>query len=170
MMERFIFETKIEADDDGAISGIAWPFGKADRVGDMIEPGAFKGAEVPLPMLFGHDVNDPVGAWSAAEEDAEGLKLKGVLLVSEVPRARQVAALVKAGAVRGISIGFRTIDAMTRKGGGRTIKALELLEASLVTIPMHPGARVTSAKSAVEALRLAEAITRAAAQISRTGT
>jgi phage head maturation protease len=49
----------------------------------------------------------------------------------------------------------------------RTIKSLELLEVSLVTIAMHPGARVTSAKSAVEAIRLAEAINRAAAALKR---
>ena len=40
------------------------------------------------------------------------------------------------------------------------------MEVSLVTLPMHPGARVTSAKSAVEALRVAEAINRAAARIA----
>jgi phage head maturation protease len=55
----------------------------------------------------------------------------------------------------------------TRTGGGRTIKDLELHEVSLVTLPMHPGARVTSAKSAVEALRLVAAINRATAQLAR---
>lgn len=166
-MERAFVETKILADEDGAISGLAWKFGQGDRVGDWIEPGAFKSTALPLPMLFGHDQNDPVGTWSEAKETDEGLQVKGRLLVEDLPRAREVRALVKSGAVRGISIGFLTKDAVARKGGGRTIKSLQLLEASLVTLPMHPGAQVTSAKSAIEALRLAESINRATALIAK---
>ncbi|WP_127113050.1 HK97 family phage prohead protease [Shimia sediminis] len=166
-MERAFVETKILAAEDGQISGIAWKFGQGDRVGDWIEPGAFKSTSLPMPMLFGHDQNDPVGAWNVAEEKSDGLHISGQLLIDDVPRAREVRALVKSGAVRGISIGFVTKDAITRKGGGRTIKSLELLEASLVTLPMHPGAQVTSAKSAVEALRLAASLQRASAQIAK---
>lgn len=160
-MERLFLETKILADDAGAVEGLAWPFGTPDRVGDVIEKGAFAGAALPLPMLFGHDMNDPVGAWTEATEAADGLRLKGRLLVEDVARAREVHALVKAGAVRGLSIGFLPKKAAPRRGG-RTITALDLLECSLVSIPMHPGARITSAKSAVEALSIAEAIHRAA--------
>lgn len=165
-MDRLYVETKLLADDAGAVSGLAWKFGVADRIGDWIEPGAFKNAKLPLPMLFGHDMNDPVGTWDIATEDANGFHISGKLLVDEVARAREVQALVKSGAVRGLSIGFITKQAKSRSGGGRTINSLELLEASLVTIPMHPGARVTSAKSAVEAIRMAEAINRAAAQFA----
>lgn len=165
-MDRLFFETKLLADDAGAISGIAWKFGTPDRVGDMIEPGAFAKAALPLPMLFGHDGNDPVGTWDAAVEKGGALHLSGKLLVDEVARAREVRALVRSGAVRGISIGFVTGKAEPRPGGGRLIKSLELLEASLVTLPMHPGARVTSAKSAVQALAIAEAIHRATARIA----
>jgi HK97 family phage prohead protease len=166
-MDRLFFETKIVADDAGAISARAWQFGVADRVGDMIEPGAFKGMKLPLPMLFGHDVNDPVGTWDTATEKADGLHLTGKLLVDDVARAREVRALVKSSAVRGVSIGFVTKKAASRPGGGRTIKSLELLEASLVTLPMHPGARVTSAKSAVTALSLAAALNRATAALRK---
>ena len=164
-MERAYFETKILADDTGAISGLAWKFGQPDRVGDWIEPGAFKGVKLPIPMLFGHDMNDPLGAWEQAEEKADGLHLTGRLLVDDVPRAREVRALVRSGAVRGLSIGFVTRSSSARAGGGRTIRALELFEASLVTIPMHPGARVTGAKSAAGAFALAESIRRATAAI-----
>ncbi|WP_404404901.1 HK97 family phage prohead protease [Pelagibacterium halotolerans] len=166
-MDRLFIETKILAEDDGSITGMAWPFKSADRVGDMIEKGAFAGTSLPLPMLFGHDGNDPVGAWSEAKETDEGLELKGALLIKDVVRAREVNALVKAGAVRGISIGFITRKATKRAGGGRTIKELELIEASLVAIPMHPGARVTSAKSGIQAIRIAEAINRATAQFAK---
>lgn len=166
-MDRLFIETKIIGDDAGTITGLAWKFGTPDRVGDWIEPGAFKGVKLPIPLLFGHDMNDPVGTWDMAEEKADGLHLTGKLLVNDVVRAREVSALVKSGAVRGISIGFITKKAMARTGGGRTIKSLELLEASLVTVPMHADAKVVSAKSAVQALQLAAAINRATAQIGR---
>jgi HK97 family phage prohead protease len=161
-MDHLFLETKIAADDAGAISGIAWPFGTPDRVGDMVEPGAFKGLKLPLPMLFGHDMADPIGTWDTATEKSNGLHVTGKLLIADVARAREVHALVKAGAVKGISIGFITRKASTRPDGGRTIKSLELFEVSLVTVPMHPGARVTSAKSAVTALQLAAILNRAA--------
>lgn len=165
-MDRVFIETKLDATDDGAIEGKAWEFTKPDRIGDMIEPSAFKGAALPLPMLFGHDLNDPVGVWETMGESKGALVVTGRLLVEDVARAREVRALVRSGAVRGLSIGFHTKKAATRAGGGRTITSLELLEISLVTLGMHPGARVTSAKSAVEALRLAEAINRATARIA----
>ena len=161
-MDRLFIETKFAADDAGDIEGLAWPFDTADRVGDVIEKGAFADAKLPLPLLFGHDQNDPIGVWTEAAEASDGLRLKGRLLVGEVKRADEVRALVKAGAVRGISIGFITRKAIARTGGGRVISKLELLEASLVTLPMHPGARVTSAKSAVRAIALAAAINRTA--------
>ncbi len=129
------------ADDSGLVSGLAWKFGAPDRIGDWVEPGAFKSIKLPVPMLFGHDMNDPIGTWDIAEEKSDGLHITGKLLVDDVARAREVRALVKSGAVRGISIGFITKASSPRSGGGRSIKSLELLEASLVTIPMHPGAR-----------------------------
>src|SRR5690606_7835324 len=45
LMERIFLETKILADAAGAVSGLAWKFGVPDRIGDWIEPGAFKGAK-----------------------------------------------------------------------------------------------------------------------------
>ncbi|SDY18283.1 HK97 family phage prohead protease [Citreimonas salinaria] len=166
-MDRVFLETKIHASDDGTVEGLAWKYAEPDRIGDMIVKGAFTGTAMPLPMLFGHDQNDPIGTWDTADERDDGLHVKGRLLVDDVPRAREVAALVRSGAVRGISIGFRTIKAAKRPRGGRSISQLELLEASLVTIPMHPGARVTSAKTAVQALSLAAQLQRAAAQLAK---
>lgn len=165
-MDRIQIETKFVSGDAGAIEAMAWPFGSPDRVGDVIQKGAFASVRLPLPMLFGHDQGDPVGVWDHAEERADGFYLKGRLLIGEVKRADEVHALVKAGAVRGISIGFLTTKAMPRKPRGRTITDLKLMEASLVTLPMHPGAKVTSAKDAVGALRIAAALQRATAQLA----
>ena len=167
MTMRLDLKASVSISDAGAVTGIAWPFGTPDRVGDMIEKGAFAAARGPLPMLFGHDPNDPVGAWTDIHESSDGLQVKGQLLIEDLPRAREVRALVKAGAVSGLSIGFQTKKAVARKGGGRLISALDLVEISLVTVPMHPGARVTGAKSVADAIRIAEAINRAAAALRR---
>jgi HK97 family phage prohead protease len=163
MIERIEIKTSFGLDDAGAISGTAWPFGTPDRVGDMIEKGAFHAASATIPMLFAHDPAQPVGVWTAAVETENGLEVRGKLLIDDVARAREVRALVKEGAIGGLSIGFTTKKSYTRKGGGRTITALDLVEISLVTIPMHPGARIASAKTAsLSAITLAEAINHAA--------
>ncbi|MHA6644570.1 HK97 family phage prohead protease [Mesorhizobium sp. A623] len=167
-MERIIFETKMDAGDEGVIEGTAWDFGTPDRIGDMIEPGGMKSV-FPLPLLFGHDTTDPLGTIDSATEKGGKLHFKARLLIADVPRAAQVWALSKAGAVRGFSMGFNILKSVERRAEGRVvgrlIKQWEWLEGSLVSIPMHPGARVTSAKSVVEAFRMAEAINRATAHM-----
>jgi HK97 family phage prohead protease len=154
-------------DDSGAITGIAWPYNAGpDRSGDIIEKNAFV-FPAKLPMLFSHDPEMPVGVWDEIVETAAGLQVKGRLLVNDVTRAREVRALVQAGAVTGLSIGYSVNKAIGRKGGGRNIQSLELVEISLVAVPMHPKARVTSAKSASELLAIAEAINEAAAAFTQ---
>jgi HK97 family phage major capsid protein len=74
------------------------------------------------------------------------LQVKGRLLIEDLPRAREVRAMIREKALSGLSIGFSTTKAAPRRGGGRTISALELLEISVVAVPAHPGARITSAK------------------------
>lgn len=145
MMERIECKAQFTVDDAGAISGIAWPFSGPDRVGDVIERGAFK-ALPPLPMLDTHDQAKAVGVWEEIIETAEGLAVKGRLLIEDVERAREVRALVRAGAMRGLSIGFASKKAAPRKGGGRTIAELDLMKISICAVPAHPGARITSAK------------------------
>lgn len=132
--------------DAGEITGTAWPFGTPDRVGDVIEKGAFTGPAT-LPMLWAHDHAQVIGVWSEIAETPAGLSVKGRLLVDDLERAREVRAMVRAGAVSGLSIGFVTKDA-TRGAKGRTIKALELHEISIVAVPAHPGAQITSLKTA----------------------
>lgn len=163
-MQRLEFETKaLVVEEDGAIAGIAWPFGTPDRVGDMIMPGAFKSVAMPLPALYAHDPRDVVGVWESAVETSEGLEVKGRLLVDDVERAREVRSMVRAGAIRGLSVGFGIRKAAPRSGGGRTITDLDLREISLVSVPAHPRAQIRRVKSAAEAIALADAINRAAA-------
>lgn len=164
-MNRLEIKASLGVDDAGTITGIAWPFGTPDRVGDLIEKGAFAGVATPIPMLFGHDPNQPVGVWESASETDQGLTVKGRLLIDDVARAREVRALVREGAVTGLSIGFVTRKAAPRRGGGRNISALDLIEISIVSVPSHPRARVTAAKSASTAIAIAEAINRAASAL-----
>jgi HK97 family phage prohead protease len=160
-MQQLEVKSAFGVDDTGAITGKAWVFGTPDRMGDIIEKGAFLSPS-HLPMLFQHDPSEPVGVWDEITETADGLSVKGRLLIADVARAREVRALVQAKAITGLSIGYSVKQATGRRGGGRIIKSLELAEVSLVTIPMHPGARVTSAKSASALFAIVAAIYHAA--------
>lgn len=145
MTDRIEIKAALAVSDAGEITGLAWPFGTPDRVGDVIEKGAFTGPAT-LPMLFSHDQSQVIGVWDEISEAPEGLTVKGRLLVDDVERAREVRAMVKAGAISGLSIGFVTKGAK-RHAKGRTISALELHEISIVAVPAHPGAQIISLKS-----------------------
>lgn len=148
--------------ETGEIEGIAWGSGP-DAVGDVIHPGAFALAAVPVPMLWQHRQDEPIGVWDAIEEKADGLHVRGRLQIEHSARAREAQAYLREGVVRGLSIGFR-LDrkAMARSlGTGRDIRrehGLRLHEISIVTRPSHPGARITSTKSAAEIEAVAAAL------------
>lgn len=146
MTDRLEIKAALTVDDAGTITGIAWPFGSPDRVGDVIEKGAIASPEV-LPMLFAHDQAQVIGVWDEITETPDGLTVKGRLLVDDVERAREVRAMIRSKAVSGLSIGFRT-KAATPRQRGRTITALDLHEISVVAVPSHPGAQITSVKAA----------------------
>ena len=110
MADRIEVKAQLTATETGEITGLAWPFGTPDRVGDVIEKGAFDQPEA-LPMLFAHDQGQMIGVWDSIAETPEGLNVKGRLLVDDVERAREVRAMIRAGAVSGLSIGFVTKDA-----------------------------------------------------------
>ena len=150
MNERLEFKAALSVDDTGTITGLAWPFGSADRVGDIIQKGAF-GKPESLPMLFAHDQAQVIGVWDEITESNEGLTVKGRLLVSDIARAAEVHAMIREKAVTGLSIGFSTKAAIPR-AKGRTITALDLVEISIVAVPMHPGAKITSLKSQEESM------------------
>lgn len=116
MSDRLYLETKFAIGDEGEIEAKAWDFTRPDRIGDVIEPKAFEGTALPIPMLFGHDQNDPIGVWTEATIHDNALHLKGRLLIEEVARAREVRAFVKSGAVSGVSVGFITRKASPPQG------------------------------------------------------
>ncbi len=143
--------------EGAVVSGYASVFGLRDQGGDIVMPGAYAAALERLHagggrvrMLWQHDPAQPIGLWDEVREDGRGLFVKGRLL-TEVARGREAAALMAAGAVDGLSIGYRTLRAEKLAGGGRRLLELELWEVSLVTFPMLPAARV-AAKSATPGL------------------
>jgi HK97 family phage prohead protease len=141
------------------ISGSASLFGRSDHGGDIVEKGAYtasldrlKASGRRVRMLWQHDPTEPIGIWDEVREDAQGLFVKGRLL-PEVARAREAAALIAAGAIDGLSIGYRTLRATKDGQGRRRLSEVELWEVSLVTFPMLATARVSRATKANADLR-----------------
>lgn len=138
--------------DDGAFEGYASLFGREDLGRDVVLPGAFRdslAARGPsgVRMLFQHNPAEPIGIWETLAEDAKGLFVRGRLMQT-VARAREVLSLMRAGAIDGLSIGFRTIKAhRDRARGIRRIEKIDLWEISIVTFPLLPEARIATVKS-----------------------
>ena len=113
--------------------GYAAIWDRMDRAGDVMRRGAFAGAG-DVPLLWQHR-GDPMGRIATLTEDDRGLSVEGRV---DDPA---LAALVRAGAVAGLSVGYR--PRVVHQGAARAILSAELLEISLVTVPMQPLARVT---------------------------
>lgn len=138
-------------DADGVVEGYASLFGAVDQARDMVMPGAFSATLQArglrrIPMLFQHDPAEPIGIWLELREDVHGLYARG-RLIPDVVRGREVLALVRAGAIDGLSIGFRTAGArLDPKTRVRKLHAVDLWEISIVTFPLLDGARVAAVK------------------------
>ena len=133
---------------NGFFSGYASIFFEVDQGGDIVMPGAFstsiarKGAS-GIRLLFQHDPGEPVGRILRLYEDQRGLRVEGSLTPG-VPRADSLRALVRDGALDGLSIGFRTIrSTRDRSSGHRRLLQVDLWEISIVTFPMMERARIT---------------------------
>lgn len=137
---------------DGTFTGYASVFSQRDLGNDMMMPGAFarslaeRGAS-GVRMLFQHNPDEPIGVWTSIAEDARGLHVVG-RLTRGAERGREVHELMRAGAIDGLSIGFKTVRASAGKGGLRRILEADLWEISVVTFPMQPQARIDAVKTA----------------------
>jgi len=137
---------------DGTFEGYASLFDKEDLGHDVIAPGAFRASlsqrgPAGIKMLFQHNPSEPIGIWEQLREDARGLFVRGRLM-PEVTRAREVLALMRAGALDGLSIGFRAITGRRDpKTGIRRLTKVDLWEISIVTFPLLPEARVAHVKA-----------------------
>lgn len=148
---KFIALDEVAKVDSGVeISGYASFFGAVDQGNDVVEAGAYgtslkalAAAKRGVKMLWQHDPAQPIGVWDDVREDARGLFVKGRILKS-VGKGREAIALIEAGAIDGLSIGYRTLKATKNTKGQRLLQELELWEVSLVTFPMLPSARVAA--------------------------
>lgn len=138
--------TDVTAELGLAVEGYASLWGVADLNRDVVARGAFAeslartGAE-GVRMLHQHEGRAVVGVWDRIAEDDRGLFVRGRIMDWSA-EARFAAALANAGAMDGLSIGFRALRAR-RDGALRVLTAVDLWEISLVTFPMLPGARFT---------------------------
>lgn len=142
---------KREPGNDGVFEGYASVFGVVDQGLDMVERGAFAKTlgTRKVKMLWQHEPDKPIGVWDDIHEDEKGLFVRG-RLIPDVEKGREAMALLKAGAIDSMSIGYRTIEAEATTANGRGVRKLteiDLFEISLVTFPMLPDAKVTDVKS-----------------------
>jgi len=141
--------------DDGSIEGYGSVFGERDSYDDVIAVGAFvdslkahKAAGTMPAMLWQHDGAKPIGIWTEMVEDSKGLRIKGQLAL-ETSLGKEAHALLKMGALNGLSIGFISKQwAYDRDTDVRTLTEVDLWEVSLVTFPANGKARVTNVKAA----------------------
>jgi HK97 family phage prohead protease len=156
-------ETALTVSEGSLVEGYASLFGQADQGGDVVVAGAYGTSLAKLAaagrrvkMLWQHDPGQPIGIWDEVREDAKGLWVKGRIL-TDVEKGREAGALLAAGAIDGLSIGYRTVKTEKNAKGQRLLQEVELWEVSLVTFPMLPEARV-AAKSHDLWTELAQAV------------
>lgn len=149
-------EVRFAVDEaNGTLEGYASVFGELDAFGDIVMPGTFRrtlaehrARRTSPALLWSHDPSQPIGVWTSLVEDERGLRVTGKL-VTETARGAEALALLKAGALNGLSIGFNTRVA-ERGPKGRIVKDVDLHEVSIVVMPAAPGARITSVKGAAD--------------------
>jgi HK97 family phage prohead protease len=150
------FSLKVKVlDDSGTFTGYASTYGgPPDLTGDIIEPGAYKQAIASqgagYPLLWAHQQSEPLGL-AKVSDSAAGLVVNGSMVMAD-PIAQRAYAHLKAGSIKGLSIGFNLPPESSGKvtygnDGTRTIREIKLFEVSLVAIPANPLAQVTSVKS-----------------------
>jgi len=157
------FSDGVQLDDGQVIKGYASVFGTPDQGGDVVQKGAYSAALKALAarggrvkMLWQHDPRNPIGVWDEIFEDETGLYVKGRLL-ADIRQGAEALSLIRAGAIDGLSIGYRTKRAEKNAGGQRLLHELELWEVSIVTFPMLSDARVDSkAEADADALDLVQ--------------
>jgi HK97 family phage major capsid protein/HK97 family phage prohead protease len=135
--------------DKHTITGVATT-PTTDRLGDIIEPLGVSFTN-PLPLLLYHDSQRPVGQVKMHRPTEDGIEF-----TATIPPVAEAGALkdrideawqsLKAGLIRGVSIGFRAIEHAFTETGIRFLKT-EVLELSLVAIPANADATIHTIKS-----------------------
>lgn len=147
------FEVKEVTEDDDYFyfEGYGSTFDNEDRVGDIMVRGCFLNSlsmhGMPM-LLWQHRQDEPVGIYTEAKEDSQGLFLKGKMPKADSLVGGRIMPQMKVGSVKTLSIGF-TVDqgGSEWKDGIRLLKKVTLWEVSLVTIPANPKAIITGVKA-----------------------
>jgi|ERR1039457_977057 HK97 family phage prohead protease len=133
---------------DGIFEGYAATWDTPDLGNETIQRGAFLASlssrTNKLPILLSH--SEPIGVFNIVKEDSRGLFVQGQLNM-ETQNGRDTFALIKQGAISGLSIAFIPVDSVSARDGSHTITKLNLLEISLVAVPRQPAAQITSVRS-----------------------
>lgn len=145
-----VLDVKDINDAERSIEGIA-STPSADRMGDIVEPLGAK-FSLPMPLLWQHHHDKPVGTVDFAKPTKSGIPFKAKLAQVTEPgalrdRLEEAWQSVRAGLVRAVSIGFRSLEYSMLDGGGIRFKEWEWLELSLVTIPANAEATITAIKA-----------------------
>lgn len=149
------FKSFTQKEDDtgayGYFKGYGSVFNVTDSYGDVITQGAFTRTLMEnkgkMPLLWQHDMYDVIGSVTSAEEDNYGLKMDGRINLNTT-RGKDAYALIKAGDMNGLSIGF-WINSCTEKPeeNKRYITDITLAELSIVTMPANGKAQINEVKS-----------------------
>jgi uncharacterized protein len=135
-------------DDAGVVEGLASTYGNTDRVGDVVQAGAFtktlRESGGRLPLLWQHKQDHPIGDARIIDMPGRGLFLRGQLDL-DVEDGRRAHSALKRGYVRGLSIGYDVVRS-TMRNGVRQLLELKLWEVSVVTIPANAEAVITGVK------------------------
>jgi len=140
--------TYAEPNEDGQFTGYASIFGVKDEVGDIVDPGAFKKSlqeKKRFPFLWQHFSFEPIG-WVELEEDEKGLRIVKGQLILDTQRGKEARALIKEGAIQGISFGYEVMQEEKQEDGNH-LKEIKLWEVSAVTFPAQKLAGVDAIKS-----------------------
>jgi len=150
--------------ESGEFEGYGSTFGgEPDAYGDVIAEGAYADSlaahksKGTMPKLFWqHNSGEPIGKWTDAKEDKHGLLLIGKLNM-DVQRGREAHALLKAGDIDGLSIGYRIKEySVDTESGVWTLEKLDLVEVSIVSVGANEHAVVQNVKTAKAAHDLME--------------
>ena len=126
----------------GEFLGTALVYNERDSLGDSIRDSGGS-----LPCLWSHDPREVLGTIHV-EADARSLSVRGTLLVDDVPRAKEVYALLRAKSVKGLSVGFLPIRAVQRQdGSGTEFVEGRLIEISLTSVPAYQSATITEVRN-----------------------
>ena len=158
---QFGFEVK-SLDETGAFAGYGSVFGNADFYRDVVMPGAFQDSlaqwqdqKALPPILWQHNSDQPIGPFTKMAEDGKGLAVEGQLLVKDVKKAREAYALLKANAIRGMSIGYNPLEEeYDAKTNVNRLLKVDLWEVSIVTFPANTDATVSQIKTILKGGRM----------------